>query len=43
MISAFDMVQEEDYTPPIKDFIKEILEAREKDEHGFPVILHGKL
>ena len=36
------MVNEEDFVPPVKEFAKEILEAREKDElEGFPVVLHA--
>lgn len=33
------MVNEEDYVPPIVDFVKTIREAQQKDR--FPVILHA--
>ncbi len=31
LIAGFDMVNEEDFTPPILDFITDILEGRKKD------------
>lgn len=40
LIAGFDMVNEEDVTPPIKDFIKQIVTSQDKQD--FPVILHGK-
>lgn len=43
MVVGFDMVNEEDFTPPIADFLDQILEAREKAAKmgkEFPVYLH---
>jgi hypothetical protein len=40
LISGFDMVNEEDATPPIIEFVEQILSEKSKD--NFPVILHGK-
>ena len=41
LIAGFDLVCEEDYNPPIKDFIREMIEARESEGGDFPVILHA--
>lgn len=41
IIAGFDMVNEEDFCPPIKDFLKEIVVAEHAAEGKFPVILHG--
>jgi len=35
------MVNEEDYSAPIRTFLKEILDAKEKSGYNFPVILHA--
>ena len=40
LIAGFDMVNEEDATPDIKEFIPQILEMQHKE--NFPVVLHGK-
>lgn len=43
MVVAFDMVCEEDFTPPIDEFLPQIMEAREKAARmgiEFPVLLH---
>lgn len=41
LIAGFDMVNEEDATPSIKEFIPQILEMQHKD--NFPVVLHGNI
>lgn len=42
LIAGFDMVQEEDFCPPVQDFVKQIMEAKGKSTNeNFPVILHG--
>jgi len=41
LIAGFDLVNEEDYTPPILDFLKEIIEGKHRDkEHGLPLYFH---
>jgi len=41
LIAGFDMVNEEDFTPPILEFVSEILEGREKDKvHKLPCFFH---
>jgi len=43
MVVGFDMVNEEDFTPPIDEFLPQIFEARAKAAKlgiEFPVILH---
>lgn len=42
LISGFDMVNEEDSTPPIKDFVKQLYEAKHLFKGNFPLFLHGK-
>ena len=41
IIAGFDMVNEEDFCAPIKDFLKEIIEAEHAAEGKFPVVLHA--
>ena len=41
MVAGFDLVCEEDYTPPIKDFLREIMTAQITQKGDFPVILHA--
>lgn len=36
------MVNEEDFCAPIKDFLKEIIQANHHKDGHFPLILHGK-
>ena len=43
MVTGFDMVNEEDFTPKIETFLDQILEARahaENEGFDFPVYLH---
>lgn len=41
IISGFDMVNEEDFTPGTLEFVKTIKECQKNQK--FPVILHGKI
>ena len=41
LVVGFDMVNEEDTTPPIKDFVQQIMQEQAKG--NFPVFLHGML
>ena len=40
LISGFDMVNEEDVTPPILEFLNEILEGKRRDKAGLPCYFH---
>ncbi len=40
MITGFDLVNEEDFTPPILDFINEIMSGKNKDKQGMPCFFH---
>jgi adenosine deaminase CECR1 len=40
LIAGFDMVNEEDFTPPILEFINEILDGKKKDHHKLPCFFH---
>ena len=40
LIAGFDMVNEEDFTPPIFEFLNEILDGRSKDENKLPCYFH---
>ncbi len=43
MVVGFDLVQEEDASPQLSEFIKEILEGKRTDtKNHMPCILHGK-
>lgn len=43
LIVGFDMVNEEDYSAPLRTFLKEVIEADHRGGEGkFPVIFHGK-
>ena len=41
LISAYDMVNEEDTTPAIQEFANLIMQAQEKKEGDFPCIFHA--
>jgi adenosine deaminase CECR1 len=41
MIAGFDMVNEEDYSAPIDDFLEQILTTKQKMGDNFQVILHA--
>jgi hypothetical protein len=43
LIAGFDLVNEEDFCAPIKDFLKEFITAENDSEGEFPIILHGKI
>ena len=41
MITGFDLVNEEDFTPPIFEFISEILQGKQADSvHKLPCYFH---
>lgn len=40
LIAGFDMVNEEDFTPPIFDFVNEILDGKKKDHKKLPCFFH---
>ena len=40
MVTGFDLVNEEDYTPPILDFIQDIFAGKKADKKGMPCFLH---
>ena len=40
LIAGFDLVNEEDFTPPIFEFINEILEGKTSDKHKLPCFFH---
>lgn len=41
LITGFDMVNEEDVTPPILHFVPEILDGKQKDgNHSLPCFFH---
>lgn len=41
MIAGFDMVNEEDYSAPIDEFLEQILTTKERMGDDFRVILHA--
>jgi hypothetical protein len=42
LIAGFDMVNEEDTTPPMKEFLDSLLKARETLNDDCPFYFHGK-
>ena len=41
LIAGFDMVNEEDFTAPILEFVPDILEGKQRDkDHQLPCYLH---
>lgn len=41
LIAAYDMVNEEDTTPPISDFVEQIDKAQQKEDGHFPCMFHA--
>jgi len=41
LVAGYDMVNEEDTTPPIEDFAQMIMDAQEKQEEEFPCFFHA--